>query len=881
MFKNFRKPNLSISLFVKKLKKCLIKIKMFMKKNFMSIIVLILFLGFGNALFGQSITGKVVDKETGTEIIGAVIVIDGTTNGTVTDFDGTFSLACKVGEQTVKISYVGYLEETVKTSVSEGAATDLGTIKLGSDAVGLDELLVVASYAQDRKTPVSISTIQPEVIMEKLGSQEYPEILKSTPSVYTTKTGGGYGDGRINLRGFDSNNIGVLINGVPVNDMESGKVYWSNWAGLSDVTRTMQVQRGLGASKLAISSVGGTINIITKSTDAKKGGSVFYSIGNDNYVKKGFTISTGLMENGWAVTASGSQTTGDGYINGTNFDAYSYFLNISKRIGNNQSLSLTAFGAPQWHNQRSSMHLIEDYLDNPDRTKYNSNFGYLNGDVYSGGYAYNKYHKPQISLNHYWDINEKSTLSTALYASISSGGGRRVLGASANWLNFQYPSGLPYAETLLTDDGHLDLESAIQQNAASANGSQAVVAMSNNSHDWYGILSTLNTKVGNINFTGGIDGRYYKGYHYQVVDDLLGGKYYLDTKTKNLNRPASTPLYKGDKIGYYNLGEVLWEGVFLQGEYVTDQLSGFISLAGSNTSYRRVDFFAYEPGNQESEWVNFIGYSAKGGVNYNINKAHNIFANGGYFIRAPYFTYVFKNYSNEINTEVKHERVNSAEIGYGYKTKSLKADLTVYRTQWLDKALTRSIGNETGNITGLNATHQGVELVLKYSPAYKVDFRAMVSVGDWKWDNDVNAAIYDVNLVLVDSVKVYAGGLHVGDAAQTTAALGFDAEIFPKFKIGLDYNYYADLFAQFDITGRTKLETKGVDAWKLPNYHLMDFNLSYKFKLGKLDAGLYGKVNNILDTEYISDAMDGGDALNSPVYYGFGRTWTLSLSVRF
>lgn len=829
--------------------------------------------------YSQTITGKVVDKETGEGLIGAVISIENTSMGTTTNLDGTFNFTVNAGNSILKISFMGYLDETVKVDVAEGATLELETIKLKTDAVGLDELLVVASFAKDRETPVSISTIQPEVIMEKLGSQEYPEILKSTPSVYATKTGGGYGDGRINLRGFDSNNIGVLINGVPVNDMESGKVYWSNWAGLSDVTRVMQVQRGLGASKLALSSVGGTINIITKSTDAKKGGSVFYSIGNDNYFKKGFTISTGLMENGWAVTASGSQTVGDGYINGTNFNAYSYFLNISKRIGDKQTISLTAFGAPQWHNQRSSMHSIEDYVNNPEGTKYNSNYGYWNGDIYSGGYAYNKYHKPQISLNHYWDISEKTKLSTAIYASIAHGGGRRILGDSSNWLNFQYPSGKPYDETLLTDDKLLDVEGVIQRNAESMTGAKAITAMSNNSHDWYGILSTLNTSVGKVNVTGGIDGRYYKGYHYQVIDNLMGGKYYLDGS--NINRDASTPLYKGDKIGYYNLGEVLWEGVFAQGEYVSDNLSGFVSVAGSNTSYRRVDFFKYVPGEQVSEWVNFIGYSAKGGINFNFNKNHNIFANGGYFIRAPFFTYVFKNYTNDVNTGVKHESVLSTEIGYGYTNKSIKADLTLYRTQWLDKTLTRSIGNETGNITGLDATHQGVEFVLTYAPVKKIKIRGMVSVGDWRWDKDVMAAIYDINLNFVDSVKIYSGGLHVGDAAQTTAALGIDAEIFPKFKVGLDYNYYANLFAQFDITGRTKIETKGVDAWKLPNYNLLDFNVNYKFKIGKLDAAVYGKVNNILDIEYISDASDGGDAFGSSVYYGFGRTWTISLKIRF
>lgn len=128
----------------------------------------------------------------------------------------------------------------------------------------------VADIAKDRKTPVAVSTIKEAQIVERLGNQEFPEILNSTPSVYTTKGGGGFGDGRINLRGFANENIAVMVNGMPVNDMENGQVYWSNWAGMSDVTSAMQVQRGLGASKLAIASVGGTINILTRAADKEK-----------------------------------------------------------------------------------------------------------------------------------------------------------------------------------------------------------------------------------------------------------------------------------------------------------------------------------------------------------------------------------------------------------------------------------------------------------------------------------------------------------------------------------------------------------------------------------------------------------------------------------
>lgn len=125
------------------------------------------------------------------------------------------------------------------------------------DAVMLSDVTITSSVAVARKTPVAVSTVDPVFIEEKLGSQEFPEILKSTPGIYTTKDGGGYGDAQTRIRGFKSENVAMMINGVPMNGMENQKVYWSNWAGLSDVTRSMQVQRGLGAAKVSVPAVGG------------------------------------------------------------------------------------------------------------------------------------------------------------------------------------------------------------------------------------------------------------------------------------------------------------------------------------------------------------------------------------------------------------------------------------------------------------------------------------------------------------------------------------------------------------------------------------------------------------------------------------------------
>ncbi|HEN20952.1 MAG TPA: TonB-dependent receptor, partial [Desulfobacteraceae bacterium] len=276
-----------------------------MKKRILLMSLLAIFVYATNA-FGQQSTvikGKIVDPN-GESIVGANVYLEGTTIGTVADLQGNFTLRTQTrGSHNLIISFVGMLQLERPVELS-GSDIDMGTIVMQSDAVGLAEVSVFANIAIDRKTPVPVANIKPAFIQERLGMQEFPEILKSTPGVYATKQGGAFGDSRVNIRGFNARNSAVMINGVPVNDMENGWVYWSNWAGLSEVTRTMQVQRGLGAAKIALPSLGGTINILTKTTDAESGGNIYYAVGNNGYTKTGFTLSSGLTDDNWATTLS-------------------------------------------------------------------------------------------------------------------------------------------------------------------------------------------------------------------------------------------------------------------------------------------------------------------------------------------------------------------------------------------------------------------------------------------------------------------------------------------------------------------------------------------------------------------------------------------------
>ncbi|WP_299054871.1 carboxypeptidase-like regulatory domain-containing protein [uncultured Polaribacter sp.] len=858
-------------------------------KNFKNLLFVAVLFVSATVLGQTKITGTVVD-ETNQPLPGASVVVKGTTNGTSTDFDGKFALTSADNAGKIVVSFIGFKSKEVSFSSSKAT---LGAIQLTEDAT-LDEIVVTAtSFAIDRKTPVAVSTIKAADIERKLGSQEFPEILKSTPGVYATKSGGGFGDGRINMRGFNSENVAVMINGVPVNDMENGRVYWSNWAGLSDVTSAMQVQRGLGASKVAVPSIGGTINILSKTSDIQKGGNIIASTGNDGFQKYGFTLSTGLMDNGMAATVSFAKISGEGYVDGTQFNGYNYFVNLTKELNDNHKLSFTTFGAPQRHGQRQNRSTVETIRKAQSGIRFNPDWGYKNGQVTH--IEDNFYHKSQSSLNHYWTINDVTSLSTAVYASYGSGGGGGTAGSNTDLFN----------QRIGGADQPVDLDNIVAINRANgALGSEAILRASRNDHEWYGVLSTFKTELSdNLNLIAGVDWRTYVGRHYREVTDLLGGDYYLDVNSRgvgnNINR-TSNALQVGDKMGYHNDGNVGWLGFFGQVEYGTENFDAFISTSVQRTSYQRVDYFQYDLSTEAgrdlatTDKVNLNGYSIKGGANYRLDDVQNVFANIGYFERPAIFDAVFQGFNNTtVNADAENEKIFSMELGYGIRGEKFAANINLYRTQWDDRSFSRRInadptitGSEdfTANLLGVNALHQGVEFDFTYKASDKLNFSGMLSLGDWTNDNDlIDVAIFDENQVQRGTLDLLVDGLKVSDAAQTTAALGMLYKFWDRSSITVDYNYFADLYSQINILDRADFDPstpavrKG-NPYKVPNYSTVDASLRHGFNLGDFDTTVTVRVNNLLDTEYIADALDAADPL---VWFGFGRTFSLDLKIKF
>jgi len=668
-------------------------------------LILFFFLFLSSQVFSQTkVTGVVTDGETGEELIGVNII--SADMGTVTEYDGSYTLELSQGEHQIIFSYVGY--ETITKIIEVGDQPMILDLKMGSGEI-LKEITVTADIAIARKTPVAFSNIPTIKMQEELAAQDIPMLLNSTPGAYATQSGGGDGDARITIRGFNQRNVAVMLDGIPVNDMENGWVFWSNWFGLDLVTQTMQVQRGLGASKLAIPSVGGTINILTKGIDAKPSLRFKQEVGNNGFFRSTLGLTSGRI-NGWGVSLAASYKQGDGWVDGTFTEGYFYYLRVDKQMGDH-IFSLSGFGAPQKHGQRpftqsiakydaeyaAELGVPQDKIDNlaflaDNGLNFNEYVGELNGERVNSSLNY--YHKPQFSLRHSWQATQKFFLSNVAYLSIGNGGGARITSLSS---------------ARDPETGNLNWEKVYADNTSIfAGGRSSIYQRSSvNNHFWYGLLSTFNYGISDdLTLSGGIDLRQYRGGHFRTAYDLFGGEFFIGNRNSRVDN-ANTRLGVGDKFGYHYDGLVRWAGVFGLLEYSKNKLSAFVNVSTAQTGYKMIDYLwdkeitingekryvgyydeagdasveeravidgstIYTVDNPSTATLAFaeanglavdstsaqnqtIGYiwkptfTIKTGAAYNIDDNHNLFCNIGFFSRAPRYNNVIgRLYSNRI-----------------------------------------------------------------------------------------------------------------------------------------------------------------------------------------------------------------------------------------
>jgi hypothetical protein len=792
----------------------------------------------------------------------------------------------------------------------------------------LEEVVVIGGgvidLAEDRNTPVATSTIKGSEIQKKIGTQDITMTLVNTPSVYVSGQGGGFGDTRIAVRGFEQDNTAYMLNGQPINGMEDGKMYWSNWSGMNDVASFVQIQRGLGASKLAISSVGGTVNFVMKSTDKREGGFAYAGFANDNYLKATYSYDTG-KKGKWATSFLMSHWQGDGYNEGTFGQGQTYFLSVGYDVNDKHSLNFLMTGAPQWHDQNFGKS-IASYLEYG--RKYNNNWG-MYGDTYMTERR-NFYHKPVFNLNWDWDIDDSSSLNTVFYASTGNGGGTGGRGYRPR-----------------TDRGNVDYDAIYGYNLSTsgAGGNYAaeggyITRASMNMHNWVGMVMKYEKVFSdNLTLNVGADLRTYYGEHFRIVENFHGltswqenirlrnqnnnhatyGSYGTYKNVITARDMAANPWYatfanfnEDEKIAYSNDERISYAGIFAQVEYTADNFSTFFQGAVSNQSHQRFDHYQYAdqtlidgtssqatgalPGGIEdgvdSEKVSNVGYNAKTGVAWDLGADGTIFFNAGYYSRQPYHDNIYLNFTNQVNPLTSNETIVGLEAGYSYSSPNFSTNVNVYRTSWADRVVTSfNVQNDVVTFTtneGVEQLHQGIEVDFRAKPQPDVPYTltGFVSIGDWRYVGEAISRVTDEDQNVLDTFSNDVDGGEVGDAAQFTAGLGIDLQIAERFSMDSDLRFYDNLYAD---VGAVK------ENLKVPSYHVVDFGMSYKMYVGDDGDSINFRlnINNLFDRVYINElrtniaAGDGTGVLYNGIdtanqgYFGMGRTWNVGLRYKF
>ncbi|MBV7440260.1 TonB-dependent receptor [Weeksellaceae bacterium TAE3-ERU29] len=868
----------------------------------------------------SDLQGKVTDKDN-FPVSGALINIVHVSTGKVfnaeTNSNGNFSTKNLPagGPYTITVTDARYPEKTVSNVFLKAGENNSLDFKL-TDSVDLQEIVIVGKgiidISEDRKTPIASTTITKAEIQDLAqGNVDFTEAMSNTPNVYVSNQSGGFGDSKMYTRGFDQSNTAFLFNGQPINGMEDGKLYWSNWSGMTDIANALQVQRGLGSSKLAISSVGGTINIVTKATEKRKGGYIQFTAADDYYFKGAVGYNSGLKGK-WGYSIALSHWQADrNYARGTYGNGQSYFLSIGYKPNENHLFNFIITGAPQLHGQNYSKSEKGALSYETFGKKWNPNYGFKNGAEFS--WRQNYYHKPIINLNWDWTMDQQTSLSTVLYGSFGRGGGTGSLGNTKapfgdNSTSIDYFRSGDYYNM---ENGDFNFDKVVENNRKVAGGIGSynrkygdglALRASVNNHQWFGLVSNFNKEFNdNLTFNFGVDGRMYHGDHFRQIIDLLGLQGYRD----NNNRDASlgdnvvsstysaTPwaalfnyAKENERVGYDSSEKINYIGAFSQLEYANDMFSAFFQGSISNQSYQRFERWREVA---SSDVITKLGYNVKGGASFATNDNSSVYVNAGYYSRQPFLDNIFENNTNKLIPNVENEEITGLEAGYRFETKAVQVNINLYYTKWSNRFIsqgvrkyvvgTKTYSDATVNYRGLAQLHKGFEIDFKAKPTTNWDISGHFTYGDWNYDGETPfQVVEEASTNIVDQGSADLKGVKVGEAPQVSFNLGSKLNIARNLSWDANMNFFGKFYG-FVNTGKlldAKREGKDYNVDKIKDYVLFNTGLTYKIKIDeRQDIRLRGNVLNLFDTTYISQQEQYG------IFYGRGRTWSASISYNF
>lgn len=718
----------------------------------------------------------------------------------------------------------------------------------------------VTDTTGSNRLQLPVFTITSDDLDSELGAQDISGILQSSRDVFTAVAGFNFGSARFRIRGYDSENTLVTINGVLVNDLETGWAQWSSWAGLNDVTRWMQVRTGVGATRYNFGGVGGTTDLNVRASSLRKGIRVSYASANRAYRNRMMvTGSTGLLKNGWSFSFSGSRRWAEeGYVEGTSFNAYAYYLSAEHKINEKHTVSFSGFGAPIVQGRAGVA--IQEAYDLTGTNYYNPNWGYQNGEKRNARMTFD--HKPMLMASHFFKPKEGAEWNTSLFYTFGRDGA-----SGLNWFDAKDPRPdyyryLPsfYEETdqglfaqrqelWRTDDNTRQIDwdqlyfangknlytvqnaNGVAGSTVTGNRSKYIVEEQRADPNRIGLNSVYSAQLDDtrhVTFGGSFNLQ--RTHYFNTVDDLLGGDFWVDIdqfadrdfndtliSQNDLDRPNKV-VEEGDVIGWDYFMNTRLINVFGQFEKKWRTMEAYVGLSLGQTAFWRFGNLRNGRFPDDSEGkggVNsFQNIGVKAGAIYKLSGRHYLAVNAAFLTRPPAtnVAYLSPRIHDAVIAGLTNEKVYTGDIGYVVRFPRLKGRATLYYSKIFDQLWARSFYHDdfltivNYNMTGVDQVNRGVELGLEANLTSTWQLTAVYAGGDYRYSSRPSATITRNNSpeVFAADRTVYWKNYKVGGMPQTAGSLGLRYNS-PKFWFaGFNANWFGDIYLDPNPDRRTE-----------------------------------------------------------------------------
>lgn len=852
----------------------------------------------------STVKGKVVDSKSQSPLGSVKVMLQSNEQFVTTNSLGEFQISgISVGNQILVISVDGYNTQNFPIEVVANQTLDVGLLFLDEDITSEQQLSLVTITENDLGDDNS-------------GSESTAGLLQSSRDAYQQAAAFNWGQARFRMRGLDNEYGVTMINGISMNKIYDGRPQWSNWGGLNDATRNQEFTLGSAPSDYTFGGILGTQEINTRASLYRKGTRISMAGTNTNYSWRSMvTHNSGLMENGWAYSISGSRRWAqEGYFEGTDYGANSFFASVEKRINKKHSLNFTAIYA---QNTRGKSSPNTDEVNNLKGIKYNSYWGWQDGKKRNS--RDKDVEEPILMLSHYWKISDKTTLNTNVAYQTGSIGNSRLDYQTANspdptyyknlpsyFFNLGDSAGATAAQNYFLNNSQINWNTMYYANQnSSVNAGKSVYALYEDRTDDKQITANsilFSDLSDNVKLNAGASIKKLKSHNFQNMLDLLGGQYFSDVDPfysgdqtqSDLNNP-NRQIKVGDEYGYnYNLNAIVADA-FTQFKFTYKKVDFYLAQSFSKTQYQREGLYrngiyantSFGKGSKQ----NFENFGFKGGLTYKITGQHLLDFNGVYMTKAPNMRNTFANarINNNITPELTSETIASLDASYVVRTPKFKARVTGFASRVQNATeisffYAEGIGEDVdGNdqdsfiselLTGIEKRNFGAEIGLEYQFTSTIKGTVAASYGQYLYGDNPNLKINDdaqATLTntqpVVDFGKAYLKNYRLPGMPQTAASLGLEYRDPNFWWVGANINYLADSYLDISNITRTdnfSLNSIGISypgateeavrqalkQEKFANFNLLNLTGGKSWRIDTTTIGFFASINNVLDTTY-------------------------------